>query len=148
MTQNISGFGVVVNLVASTTFPVGITITQFADDSDPVDFGSVKIADTAMGLNGDLLRWARAVALPVVLNVVPGSDDDVNLGILADANRVGQGKVSAYDSITLTVVYPDGTTTTYTGGIITDAMFSKSISSAGRLKTKPYAFSFETKIGA
>lgn len=146
MANDITGFGVVVNVVASNTFPVGFPVTQFADDADPIDFASVKIADTAMGLNGDLVSWAKAVPLPVVLNVIPGSEDDLNLQVLADANRVGQGKVSAYDSITLTVIYPDGTVVTFTGGKITDAMFGKSIAGSGRLKTRAYAFSFEQKI--
>lgn len=145
MTQDVSGFGALVTIVADTTFPAGLVITQFADDADPLDMASVQIADKAMGLNGDLVVWAKAMPLPMVLNVIPGSEDDVNLQILADANRVGQGKISAYDSITATVVYPDGTIVTLNNGKITDAMFGKSISSAGRLKTRAYAFTFQGK---
>jgi len=146
MATNVTGFGVTISIIASTTFPVGFPVTQFADDSDPLDMASVQIADTAMGLNGDLVSWAKANTLPVVLNVIPGSEDDLNLQILADANRVGAGKASAYDSITLTAVYPDGSIVTFTGGVITDAMFGKSVSSAGRLKTRSYAFRFEQKV--
>jgi hypothetical protein len=145
MANNISGFGGVVNIIASNTFPVGFPVTQWADDSDPLDFSSVRVADTAMGVNGDLISWSRAASLPMVLNVIPGSQDDINLQILADANRVGQGKNSADDTITATVVYPDNTVITLTGGKLTDAQFGKGISSAGRLKTKSYAFSFEAK---
>jgi hypothetical protein len=148
MSQDITGFGVVVTLVATTTFPVGFPITQFADDADPLDFASVKIGDVAMGLNGDLITWAKAVPLPMVLNVIPGSEDDLNLGILADANRVAQGKISAFDQVSATVAYPDGSVITLTGGKITDAPFGKSIAGSGRLKTKTYAFSFESKNGA
>lgn len=148
MANNITGFGVVLSIVASTTFPVGFPVTQFSDDADPLDMSAVQIADTAMGLNGDLIRWARAAVLPVVISVLPGTEDDLNLQLLADANRVGQGKVSANDAITLTVVYPDGTTVTLTGGCITSAMFGKSIASSGRLKTRVYTFAFENKIGA
>jgi len=147
MVQDVSGFGTTVQIVASNTFPVGFPVTQFADDSDPVDFASIQIADTAMGLNGDLVTWARAASLPVVLNVIPGGEDDLNLQILADANRVAQGKNSANDSITLTIVYPDGSIATFTGGKIVSGTFGKPISSAGRLKTRSYAFSFETKVG-
>lgn len=145
MTTNISGFGTVVNFIASNTFPVGLNVTQFADDVDPLDLASVRIADTAMGLNGDLIKWARAQTLPMVISVIAGSDDDVNLQILADANRVGQGKNSANDTIAATVVYPDGSFVNLTGGAITDAQFGKGISSSGRLKTKVYAFSFQNK---
>ena len=70
MTQDVSGFGLVVTIVASNTLPIGATLSQFASDADPLDFASVRIADSAMGLNGDLITWAKAVALPAVLNVI------------------------------------------------------------------------------
>lgn len=148
MTQDITGFGTVINIIADTTFPVGFIVTQFADDADPLDMASVKIGDTAMGLNGDLIAWAKAIPLPMVLNVIPGSQDDINLQILADANRVAQGKTSAKDSLTATITYPDGSVVTLTQGKITDAMFGKSIASAGRIKTKSYAMMFQNKVGA
>src|SRR5262249_55612382 len=140
MTTDITGFGTIINIIASTTFPVGFQVTQLADDSDPLDFAAVQIGDTAMGVNGDLIAWARAVSLPMVLNVIPGSQDDINLPLLANVNRVGKGKASPYDLITATVIYPDGTQVTLTGGKMTNAPFGKSISSAGRLKTRSYAF--------
>lgn len=147
MAQDITGTGVVVSLIASTTFPVGIPLTQFADDADALDMPSIQIADVAMGLNGDLVSWSRANPLPIVIAVVPGSEDDLNLQILADANRVGQGKASAYDDITLTIVYPDGSIVQFTGGKLTDAMFGKSVSNSGRIKTRSYSFKFEQKNG-
>lgn len=148
MTQDVSGFGAVITIVADTTFPAGIQITQFADDADPFDMASVQIADKAMGLNGDLIVWAKAQPLPVVINVIPGSDDDVNLNILAQANRVGQGKISAYDNITLSAIYPDGSSVVFNNGKITDGMFGKSIASAGRLKTRAYVFTFQGQTEA
>src|SRR5262245_29876650 len=135
MAQDISGFGAVVSLVASNTFPAGIALTQFADDGDPFDQPTVRIGDVAMGLNGDLISWRRATPLPVTVSVIPGSQDDLNLSVLANANRVGQGKSSAQDVITVTAAYPDGSVVTFSGGAITDAPFARSISSAGRLKT-------------
>ena len=99
-----------------------------------------------MGVNGDLIGWSRAVPVPMVLNVIPGSDDDLNLQILAEANRATQGKALAYDIITATVIYPDGTIVLCSTGKITDYNPGKSVSSAGRLKTKSYAFSFQTKV--
>ena len=145
MSNNVGGFGLVVHLIASNTFPVGFAVTQFSDDADPVDMGAVHIGDTAMGLNGDLLRWARATPLPLVLNVIPGSDDDLNLQILADANRVAAGKTGANDEISATVIYPDGSIVNLTGGVITDAQFGRGVSSNGKQKTKTYTFAFENK---
>jgi len=145
---DISGFGGVVNLVASNTFPAGITITQFSNDADPFDTPSVKTADTAMGVNGDFMKWNKAVGLPMTLNVIPGSDDDQNLQILAEANRVAQGKLSASDVITATIVYPDNSMRILIEGCITDASFGKSISGEGRIKTKEYKFMFADTVSA
>jgi hypothetical protein len=145
--QDISGYGLQVQVRASQTFPTGISITQFADDSDPFDNPSQQVADKAMGLNGDLLTWSKANPINVTLNVVPGGDDDVNLGILLEANRVGRGKASIQDVITMTGIYPDGRQVTFTSGKITDGMVSNSVASAGRLKTKAYQFTFENRTG-
>lgn len=144
--ENISGFGMRVVLRASVTFPVGITLTQFADDSDPLDFPSIQLADKAMGINGDLITWSKPNPIPATLNVIPGGVDDTNLSILAEANRVGKGKNSSRDIITMTVIYPDNSTVTLTSGAITDAMPGKSVASAGRMKTRPYVFAFENKV--
>lgn len=147
MTQDISGFGAVLGIRASNTFPAGFVVTQFADDADPIELNGIRIADTAMGLNGDMLSWSKAVPLPMVVNVIPGSPDDENLGILAEANRVGQGKVSAQDVITATIIYPDGSSINFSQGKITEAMFGKSIAGSGREKTKSYSFMYQNKIG-
>ena len=147
MAYDVSGFGGVVNIVASNTFPSGFTITQFSNDADPMDFAAVRFADIAMGVNGDLIVWAKAVALPFVVSVIPGGPDDINLQILADANRAAQGKVSAADVITATVIYPDSSQVQLNLGRITDASFGKGISGEGRIKTRVYTFQFQTKTG-
>lgn len=144
--NDISGVGLQVQLTASKTFPNGITLTQFADDADPLDIPSIQIADKAMGLNGDMVVWGVANPIPMTLNIIPGSEDDKNLSILANANRVGRGKKSVGDVITAIVIKPDGSKTTLNSGAITDAMIADSVASAGRLKSKPYIFAFENKV--
>jgi hypothetical protein len=145
MANDVSGFGLRVALIASVTFPAGIVISQFSNDVDPLDFAAVKIGDVAMGLNGDLITWAKAVPLPMILTVIPGSADDTNLQILAEANRVGQGKISAYDIIDATVIYPDGSTVILTSGKITDATFGRAVLAEGKQKTRPYSFQFQNQ---
>lgn len=145
--NDISGFGLRINLIASNTFPAGIIITQFADDADPLDMASIQVADTAMGLNGDLVTWSRAVPIPCVFAVIPGSDDDRNLSVLLEANRASQGKFSARDIITATLMYPNGQPVGLLQGKITNGMPATSIASAGRMKSKPYIFAFQGKTG-
>lgn len=145
--QNISGFGLAESIIASKTFPAGLYGTQFADDTDPLDIPSIQIADTAMGLNGDLLTWSKPQPLKLTVSVVAGSATDVNLAILLEANRVGRGKIGARDVITMTVSYPSGAFVTFTDGAITDGPPATSVASAGRLKSKSYSFAFENRIG-
>lgn len=144
---NITGFGAVVTIKASNTFPVGFVITQFADDADPIDILSLQAGDSTMGLNGDLISWSKANPIKASISVVPNSIDDINLSILFEANRVGKGKQGAKDIITLNIVYPFGNFVNLTNGIITDGMPGNSISTEGRLKSKTYSFSFENKVG-
>lgn len=143
MTQDISGFGTRIVIQASNTFPSGFSVTQSADDADPIDIPSIQLADKAMTLNGTLVTWSKANPIPATLNVIPGSDDDRNLQVLASANRAAAGRRPARDVITMTVVYPDGQTTRLMRGKITDAPPAKSIASAGRMKTNAYVFAFE-----
>ena len=143
MTQDISGFGLRVTVKASVTFPSGFVLSQFADDSDPVDSQSVQVRDKAIGLNGDMVVWSKANPVLLTLAVIPGTEDDRNLSILAAANRAAPGRRPNQDIITATVAYPDGTTVRLLRGVITDAILGKPVASAGRMKTKPYIFAFE-----
>lgn len=143
MANDISAFGIRAQVIASETFPSGVSITQFADDADPFDTPSMQIRDKAMGINGDLITWSKANPIVLTLNVVPGSEDDKNLGVLFEANRVGKGKQGARDVVSVTAIYPDGRTASFTQGTITDGMPADSASSAGRLKSKAYVFAFE-----
>ena len=140
---DISGYGLQVRLIASITFPVGMSLTEFADDADPFDLPSLQIRDKAMGLNGDLLVWSKANPINLTINVIPDGVDDTNLAILFESNRVGRGKLNVRDIITLTGIYPDGAIIQLNNGYITDGIPANSVASAGRLKTKPYMFTFQ-----
>lgn len=141
--NDISVFGLRVQLTASETFPSGVSLTQFADDADPFDTPSMQIRDKAMGINGDLITWSKANPIAVTLNIVANSEDDDNLAVLFEANRVGKGKQGARDVVGITAVYPDGRTVSFTQGAITDGMPANSAASSGRLKSKAYVFTFE-----
>jgi hypothetical protein len=147
MSFNISGFGLSVNLIASTTYPIGLNITEFADDANPLDVPSLQIGDVAMGLNGDLITWSKANPIKITLNVIPDSDNDLALSILLAANRVGRGKSSARDNITMNVFYPNQLFVTLINGVITDGMPFVGVANSGRMIERAYNFSFENYIG-
>lgn len=144
MAYDIGAFGLSITLFASVTFPNGITITEFADDADPMDVPSIQIVDKAMTLNGRMVRWGKPVAVEMTINVIPGSDDDINLGILFDNNRTVAGSLPIADEITAVSALPDGSTRNYSGGTVTDYMAGPSVASSARRKTRSYKFAFES----
>jgi len=146
--SNISATGLVVNIIASNSFPIApLVITDFADDSDPFDFENLVIAEDSMGLNGDYLVWSSATPLRPTLNVIPGSPSDIVLGTLFELNRVGENKESAQDVITITAQYPGELPILLSGGAITAGAPASSAASSGRKKSKSYSFGFGNKIG-
>jgi hypothetical protein len=108
-----------------------------------MDMASTQVRDKAMGVNGDLIVWTKANPVPFTLNVIPGTADDDNMQVLAKANRAAKGRRAVQDEITVVVTYPDGTTTRFLRGTITDAIIGNPVASSGRMKTKPYVFAFE-----
>lgn len=146
--QDVSGFGSTITLTADSTYPIGVQISDFAADTDPFDTESIEIAGQQMGLNGDLIVWAMAKAIPFKISVIPGSPSDLALQILADNNRVGPNKTSSADVIDLAVVLPGGETTVYGTGRLLTAPFGRSVTSGGMQKTRTYGFVFASKVGA
>jgi hypothetical protein len=142
MSQDISIFGLVGNVTASNTFPNGFNISAFADDADPLDSPDLDIADMSMGPNGDSITWSRPQLIEIVVNLIPQTQDDQNMTVLMDANRVAKGKSSARDSITIVWTYPNGMTVTASDGKLVTAPAVQSGTAAGRAKTKRYAFRF------
>lgn len=140
---NISGFGLGAQVTASRTFPNGFGITAWADDADPLDSPDLELADTGMGLNGDMVVWSRPTGIEVSINVIPGSEEDINLDVLAQANRVAKGKIGARDLIGMVFNYPDGKTAICSSGVIISAPMVAPVASAGRMKTHMYKFRFE-----
>lgn len=140
---NISGFGLQAVIKASSSFPASFTVVDFADDADPLDSPDLVAADTAFGLNGDMLVWTRPAGIEIVLNVIPTSASDSNLAVLLDANRVGKNKSSARDQISMVITYPNGLIGNLSKGVIISGPILPNVASAGRMKTRLYRFRFE-----
>lgn len=142
MAQDISIFGLTGNLNASKTFPNGIPLSSFADDGDPLDSPDLAIADMAMGPNGDTITWSRPQLIEISFTLIPQSQDDLNMTVLVDANRVAKGKSSARDAITIVWTYPNGMVVTCSDGKLVTGPVVQSGSSNGRVKSKRYAVRF------
>lgn len=146
MSNKIGGLGLKVTIIASPVFPQGFTVDKWADDSDPLIIGDLEITQTAMGVNGDLISWNKAVPIPVELSVIPNSEDDQNLKILINSNRAARNKVSTQDDITMIVSYPNGKIQTLTGGVVKQGAPAQSVTSESRLKTATFSFEFENIV--
>ena len=145
--ENISANGLTVVLSAIPSFP-NLVLTQWADDADPLDFPDIDIADSAMGVNGDLVVWSTPKPIEVSLSVIPGSSDDKNLNILFSLNRAGKLKPSTSDLVNMTFIY-GGTLAgvakrvTLIGGRCMAYAPATGAASSGRKKSKTYKFVFE-----
>lgn len=143
--EDVSGTGIEITVISAPTFPAGIKVSAFADDADPLDVPELQIAEWGMGVNGDLVIWRTPKPVEITLNVIPNTEEDKNLAILYDANRVAKGKLSVKDVVTIIAKYPDGTTKMLVNGAIVSGMPMNSIASSGKTKSKPYKFVFENK---
>lgn len=143
MAVDISSFGIGVHLIASVTYPNGIQLSEFADDADPVDSPSIDLAAVAMGVNGDLLSWSVATALPVSVSLIPEGVDDQNLRTLARRNLATKGRTPSRDVIRIVIVLPNGTRSVFSAGRLVNAPVTSSSASAGRLKSNTYSMMFE-----
>lgn len=141
--MDISASGISLTFTFSKTFPNGFTVTLFADDADPFDLPALIIAAVAMNVNGQMVSWSAPAPILPTINVIPGSEDDNNLAIAFEANRPAAGKRISLDVVTCVATYPDGSTVTVSNGKMLSGFPGKSVASAGRLKSKAYAFAFQ-----
>lgn len=148
MSVNASGFGLRATVFATTTIPLGYSVTQFDKGADSVDIPTIEIAGAEMGPNGDLVTYASANRIDVTLNVIANSEDDKMLSILAEANRPARGKRPVNDKITLVLTYPDGRYVSLIEGVVMSFSPADGMADTGKLKTKEYKFSFENRIVA
>lgn len=138
-----SAIGSSIRCIADKTFPAGFTISAFADDADPFDLPAVDIATAAMNVNGDLVVYSAPNPIPITVNVIPGSEEDLNLSVIYEANRAGKNKRHAGDVITLVAVYPNGASLALSEGVMTSGQPASSPSNAGRIKSKSFTFTFQ-----
>lgn len=144
--DNVSATGTKVFITASHTFPAGFWVSKFADDKDAVTSDNIQINETAMGPNGDMVFFGTPNAVPVKLGIIPGSEDDKNLQILYQANRVAKNKASVKDIIQMVVHYANGEKKTFVNGVITDGPAAYTATSNARINGNEYGFAFENVI--
>ena len=140
--MDISVAGSKVSIISNPTFPQGFTITEWATDADPLTIEDVQVAQSEIGVNGDVISWHRAAMVNVDMNVIPNSESDKNLMILTATNKVEKNKVSLHDNITMVIAYADGTIKTFSEGTIVSGSVANSMVNDGKIRSKNYKFTF------
>lgn len=140
--MDISVAGSKVTIIAVPTFPAGFTITEWATDADPLTIEDLEVSNSEVGVNGDFVSWHRAGIKNLEINIIPNSESDKNLMILTKANMVEKNKFATNDDITMVIVYPDGSKTTFSGGVITAGKIANSMTNDGKIRSGNYKFSF------
>lgn len=146
MSKNISLFGLSAHVKASNTFPAGFLLSAWADDQPPLDAADLEIASHGMGPNGDMVVWQKPAVIPLIFSVIPNSEDDRNLTLLLEANRISKNKGKVpLDEITVTLSFQDGRVVTLIQGIILSGPAAPTGSQDGRLSSRKFGFGFEDK---
>ena len=142
---NNTAFGLQATLVADKTFPTGISLTTFAKDTDPFKIDSTALKCTRFTLNGRLVSWDEVGGYPLSIALENGAEDDTKMQILAKANTAEFGKKVVTDKITITAIYPDGSKTIFSNGILLESVNGKSVASGGSIEVHIYKFLFQNK---
>jgi len=82
---------------------------------------------------------------PLSIALENGAEDDTKMQILAKANTAEFGKKVVTDKITITAIYPDGSKTIFSNGILLESVNGKSVASGGSIEVHIYKFLFQNK---
>lgn len=146
MANDISALGIKATIRAVPSYPVGFTLTQFADDGDSLNVPDMTIMQSGMGVNGDMVVWRTAVPCQIDINLIPDTDDCRNMENLFKLNMTQKNKVSSKDVLTLTVEHPNGRIDVLTNGYIIGGKPVQDYSANGRAKTRTFRMVFENNL--
>lgn len=146
MSVDISAMGIKATLIADKSYPLGITLTEFADDGDSLNVDDMNIMSYAMGVNGTMVVWRTAVPCPISINLIPGTDECKDMENLFKLNMTQKNKTSRADVLTLMIEHPDGKIDMLTKGYIIAGKPIQDYSSNGRAKTRTFRMVFENNV--
>lgn len=148
MAINVSASGTIITIIASNSAPfVPIIISEWSNEANPISFNDHQGGGGIMDLNGFGIRWSKALPIRCNLSVINGSNSDIKLALLYMLNRVGGGKRSAADRITMTISGPNQLPILCTGGWVLSGAPSPSASAQGNFRGKNYSFEFDNLVG-
>lgn len=146
--QDISAFGTSITCLALSSFPMGFSISQFADDADPLSIEEIEPTGSEMLYDGSIFFFDKAAAVKLSISVIAGSDDDINMKILLQARKGTPSIIPLPDITSMAISYPDGGRIMLTNGSIYKGPIGDSLLASGRKKGNTYSFQFGSFAGA
>lgn len=145
---DVSGFGTGIVIVALQSFPMGFSLSKFADDAEPISAKDIEAVGYEMLYDGTLFSFDKAAPVELSVSVIPGSDDDLNLKILLSSKKGAKKLIPLTDVTSMVITYPDGGRVILTNGTILRGPLVDSIETSGRRKSNTFTFVFGGITGA
>ena len=125
----------------------GVTIEDFMDDANPVEFQDTEVSGVGVNCNGVMVRYARPNTIMMSVTVIPGSNSDMALYGLWRKYRVQNGVNNAGQwetSLTGSIVTKGarGRTYTFSGGTMVSGPGGPSANGEGKMQGRTYSFAF------
>lgn len=146
--QNVSAFGTSITIVATQSFPIGFTITDFSDDKDPLKIEEIEPTGYDPLIDGSLFFYDKTAPVKVVVSVIPGSADDINLKIMLQARKGSASVIPLPDVTSMVIAYGNNGTVAFSNGSLVSGPLADSIQQAGRYSGNSYTFIFSSFSGA
>lgn len=146
--ENISGLGLGITILALQSFPMGFSLSQFADDINPFEVEEIEPVGYDMLYDGSLFAFDKAAPVLLTIGLIAGTADDINCKVLLQARKASSGIIPLPDITSMVVTYGDGGRLLLSNGTILKGPLGDTIQASGRKKGNQYTFVFGSFNGA
>ena len=132
---------------AGSVVKVGnVTVTDFMDDANPVEFQDVEVSTVGVNCNGSMIRNAKPNVVMMSVTVIPGSQSDTDLYALWTKYRVqGTWNSQWEDPLTASVTIGSGRgSRAFSNGTMVSGPGGPSSNGEGKMSGRTYTFAFVT----
>lgn len=146
--QDLSGFGLGITILALQSFPMGYSLSQFADDINPLEIEEIEPVGFDMLYDGSLFAFDKAAPVKLTIGLIAGTADDINCKVLLQARKASSGIVPLPDITSAVITYGNGGRLLLSNGTILKGPLGDTIEASGRTKGNQYTFVFGSFNGA
>ena len=138
-----------ISFAGSTVTVAGITIKDFMDDANPVEFQDVELSGVGINLNGNMIRYAKPTPIMMSVTVIPNSDSDKALFSLWKKYRIAEKWQSQWgESLSASVDCANGGgfsgSVKLSNGTMVSGPAGISATAEGKMQGRTYTFAFAT----